>query len=183
MTINDHLSWWEANPFPPAPKENHRQSAPGQRNRASYLVAARELNRFHLGDGRVDIRDWPVFASDGSLVGAVDRFMVEMSSKRIRYVAISLVRYADHDSKPTRVGSVLVPIGVIRRLDDRHAVMLNGLAPEQVLSAPRLHACAVTRDDEDATLAVYGMPNSRELPVADFYKSPNFDEGTLTVAE
>lgn len=181
MTINDHHatatlsagSRGDASAVPPGHPEN----------RASYLVAARELNRFQLGDNRVDIRDWPVFASDGRLVGAVDRFMVEMSSKKIRYVAISLVRYADHDCKPTLVGSVLVPIGVIRRLDDRHAVVLSGLVTDQLLSAPRLHACAVTRGDEDATLAVYGMPNSRELPVADFYKSQNFNEGTLAVAE
>jgi hypothetical protein len=146
-------------------------------------MPAGELSRFHLGSERVDIRGWPVFASDGRAVGAVDRLMVETSSKKIRYIGVSLIPHAEHDYKPTKPGSVLVPIGVVRRLDDRQAVVLEGLASGRLASAPRLHVRAVTRGDEDATLAVYGMPNSRELPAADFYKGPNFDERRLSVAE
>jgi hypothetical protein len=152
-------------------------------NRASYLVPMRELSRFQLGDRRVDIRGWPVFAGDNRLVGAVDRLMVEAASKKIRYIAVSLVRNAEHNFKPARVGSVLVPIGVVRRLDDRHAVAIDGLTAEVLLSAPILRARAVTRADEDETLEIYGMPTSRELPAADFYKSPNFDESRVTVAD
>ena len=150
-------------------------------DRASYIVPARELSRFRLGSDRVDIRDWPVFASDGRLVGAVKRLMVEHTSKKIRYITVSLIRDAAHDLFPTEPGSVLVPVGVIRRLDDRQAVVLESLASSQLARAPRLRARAVTRADEDETLATYGMPNSREVSASDFYRSPHFDERRLSV--
>jgi hypothetical protein len=150
-------------------------------DRASYIVPARELRRFHLGSDRVDIRDWPVFASDGRLVGAVQRLMVEHASTKIRYITVSLIRDAVHDYRPVQTGSVLVPVGLVRRLDDRQAVTLDGLASSQLARAPRLRARAVTRADEDETLAAYGIPNSRQIPAADFYKSPHFDERRLSV--
>jgi hypothetical protein len=149
-------------------------------DRASYIAPAREIGRFQLGN-RVDVREWPVFASDGRLVGAVQRLMVEHASKKIRYIAVSLIRDAVHDFKPTEPGSVLVPIGIVRRLDDRQAIVLDGLASGQLARAPRLRARAVTRADEDATLAAYGMPNSREISAADFYRSLTFDERRLSV--
>ncbi|HEU4746861.1 MAG TPA: PRC-barrel domain-containing protein [Gemmatimonadaceae bacterium] len=152
-------------------------------DRASYIVPARELSRFRLGRDRVDIRDWPVFASDGRLVGAVKRLMVEHASTKIRYITVSLIRDAVHDLRPTELGCVLVPIGVVRRLDDRQAVVIDGLASGQLARAPRLRARAVTRADEDETLAVYGLPNSREVSAADFYKSPHFDEGRLSIKD
>src|SRR5687768_3399443 len=150
-------------------------------DRASYIVPARELSRFHLGSDLVDIRDWPVFARDGRLVGAVKRLMVEHASKKIRYIAVSLIRDAAHDYFPTLPGSVLVPIGLVRRLDDRQAVLIDDLTSSQLAQAPRLRPRAVTRADEDETLAVYGMPNSREVSAADFYKRPTFDERRLSV--
>jgi hypothetical protein len=150
-------------------------------DRASYIVPARELSRFRLGSHRVDIREWPVFASDGRLVGAVQRLMVEHASKKIRYIAVSLIRNAADDYRPTAPGSVLVPIGVIRRLDDRQAVALDRLASGDLARAPRLHARAVTRADEDETLAVYGMPGSCDVSAADYYNSAHFDERRLSV--
>ncbi len=150
-------------------------------DRASYIVPARELSRFQLGSDRVDIRDWPAFASDGRLVGAVKRFMVEHATRKIRYIAVSLIRDAVHDYQPTAPGSVLVPIGLVRRLDDRQAVIIDGLTCWALALAPRLRPRAVPRADEDETLAVYGMPNSREVSAADFYKSPHFDERRLSV--
>jgi hypothetical protein len=149
-------------------------------DRASYIVPARELGRFHLGN-RVDVREWPVFASDGRLVGAVKRLMIEHASKKVRYIAVSLISDAVHDLQPTQPGSVLVPVGLVRRLDDRQAIVLEGLASNQLARAPRLRARAVVRADEDATLAAYGMANSREVSAADFYKNPRFDERRLYV--
>jgi hypothetical protein len=78
--------------------------------------------------------------------------MVEASSKKIRYIAVSLVRDAGHNYKPTRIGSLLVSIGVVRRVDNRQAVAFDGLPSEALASAPVLHARAVTRAGEDATL-------------------------------
>ncbi|MEO8909805.1 MAG: hypothetical protein ABI408_06205 [Gemmatimonadaceae bacterium] len=83
--------------------------------------------------------------------------------------------------RPIAVGSVLVPIGVVQQLDDREAIKLDGISSGDLASAPRLRARAITRDDENAALAEYGMSTSRELPAADFYKRPEFDEAPLTV--
>ena len=150
---------------------------------SSHLMPARELTRFKLGEERVDIRRWPVFTSDGRLVGAVDRLMVEASSKKIRYISVALIREAVNDYRSIVPGSVLVPIGLVRRLDDREAIVIDALASFQLAGAPRLRARAVTRAEEDATLAAYGMPTSREIPAADFYKNQNFDEDRISVAQ
>ncbi len=150
---------------------------------SSHLIPARELTRFKLGEERVDIRRWPVFTSDGRLVGAVDRLMVETSSKKIRYIAVALIREAVNDYSAVVPGSVLVPVGALRRLDDLEAIILDELASFQLARAPRLRARPVTRADEDATLAAYGMPTSREIPAADLYKNPNFDEDRIHVAQ
>lgn len=148
-------------------------------HRASYVLPARELARFRLGEERVDIRRWPVFASDGRLVGAVDKLMVEAASRKVRYVTVSLIETAVHDYSPTAAGSVLVPIGVVERLDDRQAITLNQLNSKAVGGAPRLPARAITRGDEDATLARYGMSTSREIAATDFYERPEFDDAPL----
>ena len=176
---------------PPSRAEQHVAStsvgSPGEssarraENRSSYVVAARELSRFRLGEQRVDVRGWPVFADDGPLVGAIDRLMVEPLTCKIRYVVVALIRAATSDSG-ARPGSVLVPVGVVRRLDDRQAVVLDGVTTGQLASAPRLENRAVTRAEEDATLAAYGMPNSLHLKPTDFYRHPNFDESRLSIA-
>lgn len=152
-------------------------------NRASYVVPARELRNFRLGDDRVDVRSWPVFGADERLVGTVDRLMVEPSTQRVRYVAISIFDDADHSSRPAILGSVLVPVGLVRRNNDRNVVVIDGLTSKQLESAPRLLNRAVMRADEDAVLAAFGLPNSSELPAADFYKSPRFDERRIRAAE
>lgn len=151
-------------------------------NRASYVVAARELDGFRLGDDRIDVRSWPVFAADGVLVGAVDRLMIEPLTQRVRYVAVSLLADADREWHPSILGSVLVPVGLVQRRDDRQMLQIDGLTSEQLANAPRLLSRAVMRADEDATLAAFGLPNSSEVPAADFYKGPRFDEQSLRSA-
>lgn len=156
-----------------------RQATISPENRASYLTPARELWHFHIGGERADIREWPVYTRDGRLVGAVDRLLVEAATRRIRYASVSLAFYAANDHKPTVLGSVLVPIGAIRRVDERQALVLDGLTSEQLVNAPRLHARPITRADEDATLAVYGMPTSRDVPPGTLYDGPTFDDRRL----
>jgi len=60
--------------------------------------------------------------------------------------------------------------------------VLDGVTTGQLASAPRLENRAVTRAEEDATLAAYGMPNSLHLKPTDFYRHPNFDESRLSIA-
>jgi len=181
MATNDFHTPRGSSDIRPAPALGNESGGWDLGERASYLVAARELSSFHLGRGLVDIREWPVFASDGRLVGAVNRLMVEAATKKIRYVSVSLIPEAAHDYRPTAPGSVLVPIGAVRRLDDRQAVVLENLTSVQLARVPRLRARPVMRADEDATLAVYGMPNSHQGSGADFYNGPNFDERRLSV--
>jgi hypothetical protein len=152
-------------------------------NRASYVIAARELAHFDLGGDRVDVRNWPVFAADGLLVGAVDRLMVEPSSQRVRYLAVSILADADRETHPAILGSALVPVGMARRLDEREVIMIDALTSAQLEAAPRLSKRTVMRADEDAALAAYGLPNSCEIPAADFYKRPQFDERSLSANE
>ena len=116
-------------------------------DRASYVLPARELIQFRLGHERVDIRRWPVFAADGRLIGAVDKLMVEAASRKVRYVTVSLIENAVHDYSPTAPGSVLVPIGVVQRLDDRQTITLTLLESKPVGCAPRLACRAITQGE------------------------------------
>lgn len=149
--------------------------------RASYVGAARELLAFDLGTVRVDIRGWSVFASDSRRVGTVDRFMVEQATKRVRYVSLVLTT----DAVPTGstlAGSVLIPIGLVRRYDRQQAVVLVGLTSAMVASAPRLHARPVMRADEDATLSAFGLPTSEDV-AGNLYDCAHFDERCLLLSE
>ncbi|HJP86825.1 MAG TPA: PRC-barrel domain-containing protein [Gemmatimonadaceae bacterium] len=147
---------------------------------ASYVVPASELVRFKLGGERVDIRRWPVFAADGRWVGSVDKLMVDTVSHKIRYISVSLISSAVHDYRPVAIGSVLVPIGVVRRLDDCKAIKLSMIKSSSLARAPRLRRRAVTRGDEDEALGTYEMSTSRQIHSADFYKRPEFDESSLS---
>ncbi|MEX2154253.1 MAG: PRC-barrel domain-containing protein [Gemmatimonadaceae bacterium] len=151
-------------------------------DRVCHLAAMRELMGFQLGAERADIRSWPVYASDARLVGAVDRLMVETATGRIRYASVALAYYAADDNRPTASGSVLVPIGLVRRLDDRQEITLDALTSLALVSAPRVHARPVTRGDENATLAVYGMATSRDVAAGDLYANVTFDDGRLQLA-
>jgi hypothetical protein len=105
--------------------------------------------------------------------------MVESATGKVRYASVALVHHAADDNRSTPIGSVLVPIGAVRRLDHRHAVAIDALTSDLLVAAPRLHARPVTRADEDATLAVYGMATSRHVAADALYDRPQFDEGRL----
>jgi hypothetical protein len=143
--------------------------------RISYVAPACELPQFELNDGQTDIRRWPAYASDSRLVGAIDRLFVETASGKVRYASLALAFHAENDNRPTASGSVLVPIGLVRRAGDRRMVIVTGLTSEQLAGAPRLHRRPVVRADEDATLASYGLEASHGLPRGSFYDAPCFD--------
>lgn len=122
-------------------------------HRVSHLCAAREMRDFRVEPER-DIRAWPVFTDDERLVGAVDRLIVELSTGRVRYVAVTLMATAGNRPRP---GSMLIPIGLVRRMHDHEAVVVRGLDWDQLDAAPRLPARPVTRADEAAALWSYGL--------------------------
>lgn len=144
--------------------------------RVSHVSPARELHGFELGDDRVDIRQWPVYASDGRLAGAIDRLFVESATGRIRYASVALAYHAESDDRPTAPGSVLVPIGLIRRTGDCQMVIVASLSSDRLARAPRLHWRPVSRADEDATLTAYGLPTSRDLINNSVYSAQHFDD-------
>ncbi|HEX7020949.1 MAG TPA: PRC-barrel domain-containing protein [Gemmatimonadaceae bacterium] len=153
--------------------------AAAQPQRPSNVVAARELQGFSLPGWQRDVRRWPVYSCDAKRVGAVDALFVELQTKRVRYIAIAL---DDRESSSPVWGRVLVPVGAARRVDDRGFVVLDALSAQQLAGAPRLAVRPVTRSDEDATLAAFGMLTSLELPVGDLYCGPHFDDRALLAA-
>lgn len=155
-----------------------KQAATKPEEREAHLKPARELKDFSMPN-RADVRGWPVFASDARMVGMIDRLLVEPSTMKIRYASVSLAHNAVEDGKPTVGGSVLVPVGVMRRLDDRNAIALDKLTSQQLASAPRVSQGPVTMADENATLTVYGMPTTKDANLGDLYTSPQFDDKHL----
>jgi hypothetical protein len=139
------------------------------------LIRARELADFSFGRDRADVRGWAVYASDAQLVGAVESVLIDASSRVVRYLVIAL---GDPTSR-LLLGTVLVPVGTASCLSDRRVVVLNAVTAKQLAAAPRLPNRAVTRADEDAALAVYGMATSRDVPRGDLYGGPNFEEQRL----
>jgi hypothetical protein len=157
----------------------HRTPAPTREDRVSHLVAARELERFDLGADRVDIRRWGVLSSDGRPAGVVDRLLVETATGRVRYVSVVLAPPEGSEKPAAASGSVLVPVGSCRSIADRRLVVLDDITNEDLARAPRLPRRAITRADEDATLAAYGVATSHEIPPGQMYTRPHFDERRL----
>lgn len=150
-----------------------------RRRAASELLLAREMSGFILGDQQVDVRGWRVYANDAELVGRVESLFVDIHTRVVRYLGVALT---DPKSRlPT--GTVLVPVGMATRPLDRRVVLLNGLSATQLALAPRTFARPVTRADEDAVLAAYGMATSLEICAADFYARPAFTEEQLLRAD
>ncbi|MEO5568486.1 MAG: hypothetical protein ABIR92_08340 [Gemmatimonadaceae bacterium] len=147
-------------------------------DRVCHLAVMRELEGFQLGQGRADVRHWPVFTSESQLAGAIDRLMVQTPARRIRYACV-LLSHSAIGKRPTTAGHVLVPIGLMRRFDDRNIIMLETLTIQALETAPRVHARPVTRGDENATLAAYGLPTSHDVPPDEFYAGAHFEEGKL----
>ena len=143
--------------------------------RTSQLLRVRDIRGYSLAEDRPDVRGWHVYSSDAKLAGWVESLFVDVKTKALRYLGVAL---ADpKTSLPT--GVVLVPVGVASRPDDRRIVVLHRLSMNQLTSAPRLAARAVTRADEDAALRTYGMPTLRDAPPAEQYDSPNFADDQL----
>lgn len=150
--------------------------APAQPQRPSNVVAARELQGFSLPASHRDVRRWPVYSCDAQFVGAVDALFVELQTKRVRYISVAL----DHARWVSPVwGRVLVPVGAARRVDTPGFVVLDALSAQELADAPRLAVRPVTRSDEDATLAAFGMLASGERPAGDLYGGPHFDDRAL----
>lgn len=145
--------------------------------RASGLAAARNLPRFRLADAAPDPRGWTVISSDERAVGVISRLIVEMRTGVIRYVVVELMDDIERPTRRTPAHSVLVPVGLARTVDDVCAVVVE--ASSQTLAlAPRIPDRPITRDDEERTLAVLGLPSLAD-GLVDCYRGPHFDGSRL----
>ena len=147
--------------------------------RVSSLTPAWELQGFRLPDAYADVRGWEVFAYDGALVGTVSRFIVDTRSRIIRYLAVML--RGGYFGKSTLVAPrmVLVPVGLVRRDDERHVLELEQITSAQLARAPKLPLRAIIRADEYATLATYGLAALWDLASEAMYSAPIFDAARL----
>ncbi len=144
--------------------------------RFSALSAARNLQRFSLGDASPDIRGWDVISSDRQYVGTVSRLIVEMRTRRVRYLVVALGSWLERRRRES-MNSVLVPVGLARRVDECRALVLDVARAESLQVAPRIPDRPIRRDDEELTLAALGLPSldADDAPYAASY----FDERQL----
>lgn len=144
--------------------------------RFSALQPARNLQRFTLGDASPDIRGWDVISMDQRYVGTVSRLIVEMRTRRVRYVVIALDASLERRRRPS-MNAVLVPVGLARRADDCQAILLDVARADSLQVAPRIPDRPIRRDDEEQTLAALGLP---ALAAGDApYAASHFDERQL----
>lgn len=141
--------------------------------RASGLAAARTLPRFRLADAAPDPRGWTVIASDKRSVGVVSRLIVEMRTGIVRYLVVELVDELERRARRTPSHAVLVPVGLARAVEDVRAVMVD-VDSRTLGVAPRIPERPITRDDEERTLAVLGLPSLADALV-DCYRGAHFD--------
>jgi hypothetical protein len=143
----------------------------------SSLTAARELHGFALAEGD-DVRGWAVVAQDGLPAGTIDRLMVDNRTRQVRYLAVALDASLERRRGSVDARTVLVPVGVAERVKDSRTVVLRHITTDMLRRAPRLPARPVTRFEEDATLAAYGLPTSAETG-GEFYAGAFFDNSRL----
>jgi hypothetical protein len=147
--------------------------------RYSSLTPAWELQGFRLPDTYADVRGWEVFAHDGTFVGTVSRFVVDTRTRIIRYIAVMLRGAYFGKSTIVAPRNVLVPVGLVRRDDEKHVLELEQITMAQLARAPRLPMRAIIRADEYATLATYGLAALWDLTTDAMYSAPIFDAARL----
>jgi len=147
--------------------------------RVSSLTSAWELQGIRLPAACVEVLGWQVFAHDGLLVGTVSRLIVDTRTRIIRYVAVMLSGGYFGKSTIAAPRNVLVPVGLVRRVDERHALALEQITTAQLARAPKLPMRAIIRADEYATLASYGLAALWDLATEAMYSASIFDATPL----
>ena len=137
---------------------------------ASTLVAGRDVEEFEVVPPMIDVRGWDVMLADGSKLGTVDRFMLHVADKKLRYLAVTPV---------DRAGHLLVPVGVGTVDLASKRVMLRDVHAEHIEALPTMGPGVVTRDFERQVFgAVTGVEVS-ELMLPEAYEDPMYDASEL----
>lgn len=154
-----------------SPRSNHEATtAARSAGPATHSIALTELDSTTLDPG-TDVRGYHVYSSEGKMVGRVEALLGDCGDRELRFLGIAM---AD-PQYGVITGRVMVPIGGAGRPGDRRIVMLGGITASQLACAPRLSGWRVTREEQDATLAAYGMATSRDVPSGALYDGANFD--------
>jgi hypothetical protein len=123
-----------------------------------------------------DVRGWDVELDDGHRVGRVDRLMLDLAEKEVRYFDVAL----DAESVTGFTGggwNVLVPIGRAQLDHLRDVVRLPGPTREEMTGIPDTPPLGVTRSAERLILRWFGAQGARGESA--FYANEAFRLGTL----
>lgn len=99
----------------------------------SNLSPVSRLNDFTLSSRDTDVRGCQVIANDGKNIGNVEDLLIDNSSRRVRYLVVSLDRGMFSGSGHS--GQVLVPAEEAR-VDNNNRVLLNSFSSREASSLP-----------------------------------------------
>lgn len=147
--------------------------------RYSELMIARDLPGFTLADAGPDVRGWHVIAADRVSVGTIRRLIVEMRTGAIRYLMVELDPRLERRKRRVFASSVLVPVGLARRVDDLCTVLLTGVTSETLRRVQRIPDRPITRADEEETLLQLGLPSLAGVDASTPYVGAHFSAELL----
>lgn len=147
--------------------------------RYSELMVARDLPGFTLADAGPDVRGWHVIAADRVSVGTIRRLIVEMRTGAIRYLMVELDPRLERRRRRVFASSVLLPVGLARRVDDLCTVLLSGVTSEMLRRVQRIPDRPITRADEEETLRQLGLPSLADVDTGNPYVGAHFSAELL----
>lgn len=147
--------------------------------RYSELMVARDLPGFTLADAGPDVRGWHVIAADRVSVGTVTRLIVEMRTGAIRYLMIELDPRLERRRRRVFASSVLLPVGLARRVDDLCTILLTGVSSDMLRRVQRIPDRPITRADEEETLRQLGLPSLESADLDHPYAGAHFSTQPL----
>jgi hypothetical protein len=142
-------------------------------------MQARDIPNFRLGDAGLDVRGWHVIAADRVSVGTVSRLIVEMRTGAVRYVMVELQQSLERRARRVFASSVLVPVGLVRRVDDLCTVLLSHVTSDTLRCAQRIPDRPISRLDEEETLLSLGLAPLDAGAGHRPYDGPLFDASPL----
>lgn len=137
------------------------------------LVTLKELKKFKVAEGDVDVRGWRVTSSDGIRIGKIAELVVDRNAMKVRYLDVKL----NSDIFDREVDRhVLIPVGIARVSRDSERVLLQDVTASELLTLPPYAPGPITRDYErtlrDNLTSATGRAESTE---EGFYDHNHFD--------
>ncbi len=131
----------------------------------SSLMAVRDMKDFTMTPDMVDVRAWDVVGPDGTVVGKVDRIMMDTHAKHPRYLLVKLLDRGEY---------MLLPIGIGRLNQTKKLLLLNMLSMDTFKAIPLLSTDVVTVEMEWKVLGAVGSRKAYTT-VNEWYADPLFD--------